>query len=282
MLQSIDIKLDSISIDDQTLDLYATKYYDSDIPAQASILYLHGGGLLYGSRKDLPLLHLQQFTQAGFQIISYDYPLAPGVKIDGILPSVVKSVLSYNESLPYFLFGRSAGAYLALLAINKLEQLNAPMLPKGLVSFYGYGFLTDGWYDSPSADYLKLPKVEADIMQNTLTTLYATAPIDTHYSAYIYARQSGNWKSLIYQGRDKFFYTDYSLRLCDKIQTPLFLAHAIGDTDVPFAEFKVLCDKYQPQRFIASSNTHDFDRDETASHTAELLQTTIRFMQNLI
>ena len=72
------------------------------------------------------------------------------------------------------------------------------------------------------------------------------------------------------------------MRLCDKIQTPLFLAHATGDADVPFAEFKALCDKYQPQRFIASSNTHDFDRDETASHTAELLQTTIRFMQNSI
>ena len=32
----------------------ATVYTDSDTPVKAAIIYFHGGGLLYGRRKDLP------------------------------------------------------------------------------------------------------------------------------------------------------------------------------------------------------------------------------------
>ena len=36
----------------------ATVYTDSDTPVKAAIIYFHGGGLLYGRRKDLPRPHL--------------------------------------------------------------------------------------------------------------------------------------------------------------------------------------------------------------------------------
>ena len=46
-----------LSIPNQIYEKHATIYYDTDIPPKACILYFHGGGLLYGTRTDLPELH---------------------------------------------------------------------------------------------------------------------------------------------------------------------------------------------------------------------------------
>ena len=62
----------------------ATVYTDSDTPVKAAIIYFHGGGLLYGRRKDLPRPHLNTLTQAGYAIIAFDYPLAPAAKLEMI------------------------------------------------------------------------------------------------------------------------------------------------------------------------------------------------------
>ena len=104
----------------------ATVYTDSDTPVKAAIIYFHGGGLLYGRRKDLPRPHLNTLTQAGYAIIAFDYPLAPAAKLEMIMNDVESSIQYYIDhsdeliknpkssegSLPYFLWGRSAGAYL--------------------------------------------------------------------------------------------------------------------------------------------------------------------------
>ena len=42
-----------------------TIYYDDQVDLKASILYFHGGGFLYGSREDLPELHIETITKAG-------------------------------------------------------------------------------------------------------------------------------------------------------------------------------------------------------------------------
>ena len=111
----------------------ATVYTDSDTPVKAAIIYFHGGGLLYGRRKDLPRPHLNTLTQAGYAIIAFDYPLAPAAKLEMIMNDVESSIQYYIDhsdeliknpkssegSLPYFLWGRSAGAYLCLLAAEK-------------------------------------------------------------------------------------------------------------------------------------------------------------------
>ena len=110
----------------------ATLYTDSDTPVKAAIIYFHGGGLLYGRRKDLPRPHLNTLTQAGYAIIAFDYPLAPAAKLEMIMNDVESSIQYYIDhsdeliknpkssegSLPYFLWGRSAGAYLCLIARN--------------------------------------------------------------------------------------------------------------------------------------------------------------------
>ena len=70
MLKSYDKVLDNAAWIKQ-----ATIYKETTVTTKAKIFYFHGGGLLYGFRKDLPEKHISVITQAGYEIISFDYPL---------------------------------------------------------------------------------------------------------------------------------------------------------------------------------------------------------------
>lgn len=261
-----------------------TVYRESDSAVTARLLYFHGGGLVYGSRIDLPKGHIEAFTQAGYEILSFDYPLAPAAGLELILDDVCASVNSsckadceYSDgSLPYFLWGRSAGAYLILIAAasQKLERV-----PSGILSWYGYGFLCDNWFCTPSAYYSTLPSVDASCLDLASHTPLAQGSLDTHYSIYVYARQTGYWQRLLYNGREKFFYLNYSLRACSQLPCPIFAAHCTGDTDVPFEEFTELCNRFHALRFIAAGDVHDFDRDPENPFTAQLLKASLAFLR---
>lgn len=261
----------------------ATLYFDDEVCLKAVILYFHGGGLLYGLREDLPELHIDTLTKAGYAILAYDYPLAPTATLEVIHKDVCDSVQNYlanaeyyvGSKLPYFLWGRSAGAYLCLLATAKGDFF---VNPHGIISYYGYGFLCDNWFKTPSAYYKTLPPVPSSCVQNIHYELEANGPMDTHYMRYVYARQTGNWKDLIFTDREKFLYLNYSLRLCDHLPCPLFCAHSTGDTDVPYEEFLELQRKYRPDIFVASTYIHDFDRFTDTSTTKDLLEKTIQFL----
>lgn len=289
------LHMNDVSIPGGAYEKHATVYSDTALSPKACVLYFHGGGLLYGTRTDLPNLHLKFLTEAGYRVIAFDYPLAPAVKLEQILEDVCASVRHYLANpalylcpesaaaeaetcapLPYFLWGRSAGAYLCLLAgaHGTFAKRSA-----GILSYYGYGFLCDGWFLTPSKYYCSLPTVSGTVLDSVPPGIHAEGDLSTHYSIYVYARQTGQWADLIYSGRQKFFYLDYTLRTCDRLPCPLFCAHSTGDTDVPYAEFLELCGKYHAQRFVASHNMHDFDRDEKNPVTMRLLEATLKFME---
>lgn len=278
----------TLDLKDKICPEQATIYKDDEVDVKACILYFHGGGLLYGSREDLPERHIHTLTQAGYAIIAFDYPLSPAAKIDLIKKDVCDSVNHYagepsfyfpelaDSPLPYYIWGRSAGAYLCLIAA---ASGNLKTRPAGVLSYYGYGFLCDNWFNNPSNYYRTLPWVPESCLQAIPSEIHSSGDLDTHYSVYVYARQTGLWKSLFYEGREKFFFLDYSLRVCDQMPCPLFCAHSMNDTDVPYSEFLELCGKYNAKRFIASKNMHDFDRMEDEPDTIRLLDATIQFME---
>lgn len=249
---------------------------------KALIVYIHGGGLLYGTPGDLPEMHLQKLTGHGYAILAIDYPLAPQAKMDVILEDVIDSInkaceiSGTDQSVPFFLWGRSAGAYLVLLASssNKLTvSLN------GIISYYGYGFLNDGWYDAKSSFYCQLPAVPEDLTKITEEKIVYSGSLDEYYSTYVYARQTGKWKDLIYEGRDKYFFLYYTLRAIEQLPAPVFATHSSGDTDVPYSEFIAFSNKYRPEKFIVSIPEHDFDRNTDNPETAELLDRTSLFIE---
>ena len=258
---------------------------DSEAVPQALIFYLHGGGLLYGLRTDLPMLHRQRLTEAGYIIAALDYPLAPAADLPMILHSLAEDIVhvltypaafSLPEHLPFFLWGRSSGAYLSLLLCSMTPRMIP--IPRGVISYYGYGFLTEGWADTPSSYYCSLPLVTADCLAALPSQIHTEGPLETHYSSYVYARQSGHWISLFYRGDDRGFRNAYTLRSVEQLPCPLFCTHAVEDPDVPFAEFQTMINRYHPDKYIASGDVHDFDRKDTSFQTKKLLTLTLKFL----
>ena len=49
----------------------AIVYTNPSVEPRACILYFHGGGLLYGHAEDLPSLHLQRLTEAGYPVVYF-------------------------------------------------------------------------------------------------------------------------------------------------------------------------------------------------------------------
>ncbi len=278
--EQIVLEIKTLKLPNAEYEKHVTLYRDTGAGCRGCILYFHGGGLLYGRREDLPEGHINTLTRAGYLLAAFDYPLAPAARIDRILADVCASISGFQQlkpgwdRLPLFLWGRSAGAYLCLLAAAKG---NLPV-PNGILSYYGYGLLCDGWFTAPSAYYRRLPAVPATCLDRLPEVCHGDGSLDTHYSAYVYARQTGCWMDLIYEGKPKLFYLNHTLRVCDSLPCPLFCAHSTHDPDVPYEEFLALSERFHPQRFIVPGDTHDFDRDAGSPFTAQLLEATVDFL----
>lgn len=283
MLKSIEATLPALG--SAFCEAQATIYYDSISKPKASILYFHGGGFVYGTRKDLPLFHLQTLTEHGYAVIAFDYPLAPHASLDEILKNVILAVNSYidqpdyfiGKRLPYYLWGRSAGAYLVLMAAASGE-LHA--VPAGILSYYGYGLLTDGWLDAPNPYYSQLPPVNPSLVETFKSHPRMSTSVDEGFSLYVYGRQSGTWPALFYTSPLKNLYRDFSLRSCSSLECPVFCAHCINDPDIPFSEFQALSQRLSAECFIAAGAVHDFDRITSSIVTKRLLKATIEFLEN--
>lgn len=270
----------------ETLNHYATLYKNNMMQTKAVILYFHGGGLLYGDREDLPKAHIEKFCENNYAILAFDYKLAPKYKLPEIVSDVISSInwyldnrLSLFESeLPYFLWGRSAGAYLSLLAAKENYREN----PHGVLSYYGYAFMEDSWADIPNEHYNKLPKVDETVVDNILNK--EGESINNRYALYVYARQTSNWLSLMYNQAIKYLLLNYSLRVGvdQKKYPPIFLTHSFNDPDVPCQESKSIHESFpNSELFLLASDEHDFDRFEDKTITIELLERSLKFLNNL-
>lgn len=116
----------------------------SNGPIHKFVLYLHGGGLVYGSKNDLPNELKQIFLDKEYTILALDYLLAPNSTLEEIIAHLKESVQQiYSEivgSYPLGICGRSAGSFLMFHLANWLIKINRK--PSFLINFYGYSDLT--------------------------------------------------------------------------------------------------------------------------------------------
>lgn len=270
------------------IELNATLYRSIKTTTRATLLYFHGGGLLYGNRTDLPKYHIDTFCDAGYSIIAFDYRLAPVTKLNNIMEDVKDAIIWYLSNrthlfyskCPYFLWGRSAGAYLCLIA----GRMELPVKPIGILSYYGYTFYNDYWYNQPNPYYAQFPVVDSKIITCICKGEIAEGSLDTRYSLYVYARQSGKWISIIIDNSIDNFYDLYSFKKVTDFNNypPVLLAHSFHDTDVPFAESQVLSSILpKSQLFVASTKTHDFDKDTLCEDSLALIEESLDFMNGI-
>ncbi len=206
-------------------------------------MWLHGGGLIFGSREMLPADERDRFLRAGYVVVAIDYRLAPETKLPEILADVDDAhrwIVSKGPALfrgnakGIVAVGQSAGGYLALMAGARAR----PRL-KALVSFYGYGDLAQAWYTRPDPFYLTQPRVSRQrALEAVGTTPLSEAPPTPRDAFYVYCRQTGLWPREVtgYDPRTEpgrlTLYAPEQLVTPD--YPPTLLLHGDRDVDVPF------------------------------------------------
>lgn len=271
----------------QTYPLSLSLTYEENTKLKGYLFYLHGGGLLFGTKEDLPAETIEFYCNHGFGIIGLDYGLSPYTKLPEILTDIQDGVdwflnnqnLLPTPHLPWFLWGRSAGAYLCLIS----TLLKKFPYPSGVLSNYGYCFLEPGWYQSPSLFYKNPPLIPAPGFEHISSQGACTsATPETRYELYAYARQTGNWIPTFYNGKVKDFLREYTLLLHEipLDYPPVFLTHALEDPDVPFTESKRLNELLPNSVFHpVSSKEHDFDKNTSSYAVKNMLEHSLEFLE---
>ncbi|MGX7148110.1 alpha/beta hydrolase [Enterococcus ureasiticus] len=271
------------------LDLSMTFYSNqNDSSTKATLIYFHGGGLLYGTRDDLPETYCELLTKNGYNLLTVDYPLAPEVKLPTIVTCLkeaidwflknYKTILGLENS-NYFLFGRSAGGFLTYLlsARHRFEE------QKGLISFYGYYDLTDPTFSQPSGYYNQFPKIAPLAAQGLIQSRPITeVSINERFSLYLSGRQFGNWLSyLVNTPSEK---EDFSLTETELTELPpTFLAHSSADQDVPVEASRIASNKILNVTYEEVENLpHDFDGDITKSEGLQVYQALIAWLDKTL
>ncbi|MGM0216568.1 alpha/beta hydrolase [Enterococcus sp. AZ109] len=226
----------------------------------ATILYFHGGGFLFGQRDDLP--YINQLVENGFNVLTLDYPLAPETKLVEIVSCLEEAIdwflTHYADKLQlnnanFFLFGRSSGGYLAsiLTAKGYKEQL-------GLIRFYGYHDFDHASFTLPSPFYGRYPKVPPMEAQKIIgSQALAKDSLHARFPLYLSARQYGTWLSYLGPIDEKLVVGKERLQDFP----PTFAVHCDQDPDVPVEASRQLAENSQHTLYIElKANEHDFDR----------------------
>ncbi|KMT59755.1 hypothetical protein X560_1284 [Listeria fleischmannii 1991] len=220
-----------------------------DRPHSQTVIYFHGGGLLYGKKDDLDPAYIQQFLDADYNLLLVDYRLAPETKLPEIYEDVEDAILWFYQvaentlGLPnrhFALFGRSSGAFLSLLAAAD------PTLPKpfAVLSFYGYYSASAPFLLEENAYFNTFPQI-SDTLKDAMIhkTPLVFGPVDSRYPLYVYARQKGAFQELVF-GKKVDHATKAPFDLIPErdfhFLPPLFLAHSLSDQDVPVTESMTL------------------------------------------
>jgi len=210
------------------------------------VMWIHGGGLIFGSRTMSPRPFLvQALIDRGFVIASVDHRLAPEVKLEEIVADVASLWRWLHEAGPGLFgadpkricaAGASAGAFLSLIAGYKLLPK-----PRAVASLWGFGDITAPWEANPSEHYLTAPLVSRNSALASLAlTPIPTAGGDDRSTFYVYCRQHGLWLQEVTghslpDGKE-FLYQYCPLRHIDEAFPPTVLVHGLNDSDVPSSE----------------------------------------------
>ena len=267
-------------------------FYEAARTHAPLIVYIHGGGLIWGSRQDMMSEQIELYLRHGFHVCTIDYRLAPETKLAGIV-SDIEDALTWlrNEGAQQFPFdpekiaviGSSAGAFLAL------QTGTFAMKPKAIISFYGYGSILGEWYHKPSTHYQKMTNVPEMLARQLIQNkTISEAPIERRYAIYMYCRQQGKWNEFV---SDKNPITDAEeLAAFCPIQhiapdyPATLLLHGTKDEDVPYEESVAMRDALttvgiKNELITIENGKHVFDEEMKAPAVKTAFVKVIDFLQ---
>ncbi|CAM4047283.1 alpha/beta hydrolase [Saccharibacillus endophyticus] len=254
-------------------------------PAKGTIVYFHGGGLIFGHRDDLPSVYVSMLTEHGYGLLTLDYPLAPETPLPAIMEAISRSIAWFTdqgfrtlglENADHYLMGRSAGGYLAL---HYAVHASAAVKPLGVIAFYGYHTLSEASFHVPSRHFLAFPPVSDSTMQSLIAQQpIASSPSEQRYLLYLAARQRGNWITLLFGDTPPDRNFDLTKEQLATLPST-FLAAADQDPDVPVRQSKML-HKWIPdsELHLVQSTHHDFDRTQTEEWGLDVYSKLIKWL----
>ena len=230
------------------VDVQADVYRADDARVRPVLAEFHGGALIMGSRAGVPKNLLDLCRKEGFALVSFDYRLAPEVKLPAIVEDVEDALrwlrtkgpeLFHIDPEQLVVTGGSAGGYLTLLTGFRVGPR-----PKALVSYWGYGDVDGDWYAKPSAFYRTSgPLVDKEEAMRAVGGKILTGTSggrSPRGQYYLYLRQNGLWTKEVTgfePGRDRDKLTPYCpVRNVTPEYPPTMLVHGTEDTDVPYEQ----------------------------------------------
>ncbi|SHG79621.1 alpha/beta hydrolase [Ornithinibacillus halophilus] len=267
-------------------------FYPTSIANAPVLVYIHGGGLIWGSREDMPKHQIDYFNEAGFNVFTIDYRLAPETKVIEIKKDIEDAIIWLEENgteqfdidvSKIAVMGSSAGGYLALLSGVFTKK------PKAIVSLYGYGDITGDWYMKPSSFFLQKPQVPKNLAYQLISpTVLSEGPIEKRYAIYLYCRQQGAWLQEA-TGMDPYIQKQEIQSLCpyylaDRDYPPTLLIHGDSDTDVPYEESvkmnqKLTDNGVESKLITIKGGDHVFDEHWNDSQVQQTFEEIIGFLK---
>ncbi len=258
------------------LEIEADLYAGAGSNRQSAILFIHGGGLIMGSRKAILTSQIETFNDSGFSVVSIDYRLAPETKLPAIVSDIEAAWSWLRDKASSFgidssriaIVGHSAGGYLALMAGYQLHPR-----PSAVVSIAGYGDLMGRAFTAPSLHHVTkhrpIEEGEARLTVGGLT-ISESGPDDSmqRYLGrglfYLFSRQQGIWLNEVsgHDQSDRDWFKQYE-PLCNVSSEypPTMLLHGEPDTEVLIEHSEQL-----QQEFIRHAVPNEFLRHPDCGH----------------
>jgi acetyl esterase/lipase len=268
-------------------DFYGTNQENAPV-----LIYIHGGGLIWGTREEISEEMINLYINSGFSLFSIDYRLAPSTKLPEILEDIEDAILWIQIEGPkqfsidpkkIAVIGSSAGGFLALTSGTFTHK------PRAIVSFYGYGDLVGSWATSPSKYYCQKDIVSKKLAYKLITDRILTAAsIEERFLFYVYARQNGVWIEEI-TGVTLLHNKEALHQFCPnrnvtKEFPPTLLLHGTKDTDVPyeqsvFMRAAIIKQSVEAKLITIPNGEHVFDKNFKDPIVQNALKQVIDFLK---
>ncbi|MEH7248133.1 alpha/beta hydrolase [Neobacillus niacini] len=265
-------------------------FYSAGVSFAPLIVYIHGGGLIWGTRGDMKKEQITLYQQAGFNVCSIDYRLAPESKLPAIKEDIQDAVIWLKEKGAVkfgfdperiAVIGSSAGGYLALLSGTFQVK------PKAIVSFYGYGDITGDWYRRPSPYFSKMTTVPEFLAKQLIQrNIISESPIEKRFAIYLYCRQQGKWIDYAAGSSDR----DFLMEFCpiNQITTsypPTMLLHGDTDEDVPYQQSVMMSRELEQfgvdhELITIANGKHSFDNQMNNPIVIDVFDKVIQFLKD--
>ncbi len=217
------------------------------------IFSIHGGALIMGGRYVTPAMR-DWYVENGFVLVSFEYRMAPWVKMPEIYQDVSDAYQWTRENARQLfngdpermvVAGESAGGYLTFAAGAFLKPR-----PSVLLAISGYGNIIAPWYSEPSEYYRKVqPLQDKDEVYEALRKYPPYTNGKACANFYFWTRQTGMWPHVLVghdpQTEPEAFDAYCPVRQVTDDYPPVVFVHATADYDVPYSESEAMAEQFQ-------------------------------------